>query len=128
MAYNTKVLFEKAKEQIVSKRLIFIEEVATFIGISKPTLYEHFPIDSNELNELKKLIEDNKITLKTSMRKKWYDSDNATLQMGLMKLIATPEEHKRLATNFNDHTTNGESIKQTIMQVEIVKPSEEDEE
>jgi hypothetical protein len=62
------------------------------------------------------------------MRKKWYDSDNATLQMGLMKLIATPEEHKRLATNFNDHTTNGESIKQTIMQVEIVKPSEEDEE
>jgi hypothetical protein len=21
-----------------------------------------------------------------------------------MKLIATPEEHKRLATNFNDHT------------------------
>jgi hypothetical protein len=104
MAYNTQVLFEKAKEQIVSKRLIFIEEVATFIGISKPTLYEHFPIDSNELNELKKLIEDNKITLKTSMRKKWYDSDNATLQMGLMKLIATPEEHKRLATNFNDHT------------------------
>jgi hypothetical protein len=128
MAYNTQVLFEKAKEQIVSKRLIFIEEVATFIGISKPTLYEHFPIDSNELNELKKLIEDNKITLKTSMRKKWYDSDNATLQMGLMKLIATPEEHKRLATNFNDHTTNGVSIKQTIMQVEIVKPNEEDEE
>jgi hypothetical protein len=104
MAYNTQVLFEKAKKEIVSKRLIFIEEVATFIGISKPTLYEHFPIDSNELNELKKLIEDNKITLKTSMRKKWYDSDNATLQMGLMKLIATPEEHKRLATNFNDHT------------------------
>jgi hypothetical protein len=104
MAYNTQILFEKAKKEIVSKRLIFIEEVATFIGISKPTLYEHFPIDSNELNELKKLIEDNKITLKTSMRKKWYDSDNATLQMGLMKLIATPEEHKRLATNFNDHT------------------------
>lgn len=100
MAYNTQVLFEKAKTEIVSKRLIFIEEVATFIGISKPTLYEHFPIDSNELNELKKLIEDNKITLKTSMRKKWYDSDNATLQMGLMKLISTPEEHKRLSQQF----------------------------
>ena len=102
MAYNTQVLFEKAKTEIVSKRLIFVEEVATFIGISKPTLYEHFPIDSNELNELKKLIEDNKISLKTSMRKKWYDSDNPTLQMGLMKLIATPEEHKRLSQTFVD--------------------------
>jgi hypothetical protein len=115
MAYNTQVLFEKAKKEIVSKRLIFIEEVATFIGISKPTLYEHFPIDSNELNELKKLIEDNKITLKTSMRKKWYDSDNATLQMGLMKLIATPEEHKRLATNFNDHSGEIKTSQPTIV-------------
>jgi len=102
MAYNTQVLFEKAKTEIVSKRLIFVEEVATFIGINKTTLYEHFPIDSNELNELKKLIEDNKISLKTSMRKKWYDSDNPTLQMGLMKLIATPEEHKRLSQTFVD--------------------------
>jgi len=101
MAYNTQVLFEKAKEQIVSKRLIFIEEVATFIGVAKPTFYEHFPIDSNEMNELKKLIEDNKITLKTSMRKKWYDSDNASLQMGLMKLIGTPEELRRLSMNHN---------------------------
>jgi len=100
MAYDTKVLFEKAKTEIVSKRLIFVEEVATFIGINKTTLYEHFPVNSNELNELKKLIEDNKISLKTSMRKKWYDSDNATLQMGLMKLIATPEEHKRLSQQF----------------------------
>ena len=99
MAYNTKVLFEKAKEQIVSKRLIFIEEVATFIGISKNTLYDHFPIESNEMHELKKLIEDNKISLKTSMRKKWYDSENASLQMGLMKLIATPEELRRLSMN-----------------------------
>jgi hypothetical protein len=78
-------------------------------------LYEHFPIDSNELNELKKLIEDNKITLKTSMRKKWYDSDNATLQMGLMKLIATPEEHKRLATNFNDHSGEIKTSQPTIV-------------
>ena len=101
MAYDTKVLFEKAKTEIVSKRLIFIEEVATFIGINKTTFYDHFPIDSNEINELKKLIEDNKITLKTSMRKKWYDSDNASLQMGLMKLIGTGEELRRLSMNHN---------------------------
>lgn len=100
MAYNTQVLFEKAKEQIVSKRLIFIEEVATFIGVAKPTFYEHFPIDSNEMNELKGLIENNKITLKTSMRKKWYDSDNATLQMALMKLLSSQEEHRKLSQQY----------------------------
>jgi len=102
MAYDTKVLFDKAKEQIKERRLIFIEEVVAFIGINKTTFYDHFPINSNEINELKKLIEDNKIDMKTRMRNKWYKSDNPTLQMGLMKLIATPEEHKRLSQTFVD--------------------------
>ena len=102
MAYDTKVLFDKAKEQIKERRLIFIEEVVAFIGINKTTFYDHFPINSNEINELKKLIEDNKIDMKTRMRNKWYKSDNPTLQMGLMKLISTPEEHKRLSQTFVD--------------------------
>ena len=113
MAYDRKKIFEKAKEQIISKRLIFVEEVVAFIGISKPTFYDFFPVDSNEFNELKELIETNKISLKTSMRKKWYDSDNPTLQMGLMKLIATPEEHKKLSQNYTDHTTDGKEIQST---------------
>ena len=113
MAYDTKILFEKAKQEITSKKLIFVEEVASFIGVAKPTFYEHFPIDSNEMNELKRLIETNKISLKTSMRKKWYDSDNPTLQMGLMKLLASAEEHKKLSQNYTDHTTDGKAIAQT---------------
>jgi hypothetical protein len=122
MAYNKQVLFDKAKEQIVSKRLIFVEEVVAFIGISKPTFYDLFKVDSNEFNELKKLIEDNKISLKTSMRKKWYDSDNATLQMGLMKLIATPEEHKRLSQTFveSDNNTNLKLETVTKEQLKII--------
>ena len=112
MAYDTKVLFEKAKQEITSKKLIFVEEVASFIGVAKPTFYLHFSIDSNEMNELKRLIEVNKISLKTSMRKKWYDSDNPTLQMGLMKLLASPEEHKKLSQNYTDHTTDGKAIAQ----------------
>ena len=106
MAYKTEELEKTALEAIEKHKLFFIEDVVTLLPISKPTFYDYFPIDSNELNELKKLIEDNKITLKTSMRKKWYDSDNATLQMGLMKLIATPEEHKRLSQTFVDSDNN----------------------
>ena len=111
MAYNKQVLFEKAKTEIVSKRLIFVEEVVAFIGISKPTFYDFFKVGSNEFNELRELIETNKISLKTSMRKKWYDSDNATLQMALMKLICTDDERKKLAMNYTDITSNGNEVK-----------------
>jgi len=124
MAYDKKVLFEKAKEQIVSKRLIFIEEVVAFIGINKTTFYDHFPINSNEINELKELIETNKINIKTSMRKKWYDSDNATLQMALMKLLSNQEEHRKLSQNYTDHTTDGKEISQTPTIVFTDKPNE----
>jgi hypothetical protein len=119
MAYDRKKIFLQAKEQIVSKRLIFVEEVVAFIGISKPTFYDYFKVDSNEFNELRELIETNKISLKTSMRKKWYDSDNATLQMGLMKLIATPEEHRKLSQTFVDSENVTKNI--NITEEEIKK-------
>lgn len=99
--YDRKKIFEQAKEQIVSKRLIFVEEVVAFLPISKESFYTFYPIGSDEFDELKSLIETNKISLKTSMRKKWYDSDNATLQMGLMKLICTDDERKKLSLTHN---------------------------
>jgi hypothetical protein len=34
--------------------------------------------------------------MKVSMRQKWYESDNATLQIGLMKLISDDDEAHRL--------------------------------
>jgi hypothetical protein len=34
--------------------------------------------------------------MKIEMRAKWYASDNATLQIGLMKLIANDDEAHRL--------------------------------
>lgn len=118
--YDRKKIFEQAKEQIVSKRLIFVEEVVAFIGISKPTFYDFFRVDSNEFNELRELIETNKISLKTSMRKKWYDSDNATLQMGLMKLIASPEEHKRLSQTFVESENTNKNTNLTTEEIKRI--------
>ena len=57
MAYDTKELFEKAKDVIVKHKLFFVEDIVAFLPCSKPTFYEHFPIDSNEINELKELLE-----------------------------------------------------------------------
>ena len=103
MAYDRKKIFEQAKEVIVKHKLFFVEDIVAFLPCSKPTFYDFFPPDSNELNELKELLELNRTELKVSMRSKWYKSNAPALQMALMKLIATPDELKRLSMQYNEN-------------------------
>jgi hypothetical protein len=112
MAYNKTKIFEQAKEMIVKHKLFFVEDIVAFIPISKATFYDYFKIDSNELNELKGLLEINRTTLKVSMRSKWYTSNAPALQMALMKLIATPEELKKLSMTFveSENTNRNENF------------------
>lgn len=102
MAYKTEELYSAAIEMIREKKLFFIEDIIAMLGIAKPTFYEHFKVGTNELNHLKELLNQNRVETKSSMRKKWFESDNATLQVALMKIIGTEEEAHRL---------NGSNIK-----------------
>ena len=97
MAYDRKKIFEQAKEMIVKHKLFFIEDIVAFIPCSKQTFYDFFPVGSDELDSLKTLLDTNRTELKVSMRSKWYKSNAPALQMGLMKLIATPEELRKLS-------------------------------
>ena len=110
MPYDTKVLKQKAIEAIKKNKLIFIEDVCAMIGIAKSTYYDHFKEGSDDSNELNTLLNENKISLKVSLRKKWFDSDNATTQLALYKLCSEPDELKRLSTSHVDMTTNGKDI------------------
>ena len=110
MPYDTKVLKQKAIEAIKKNKLIFIEDVCAMIGIAKSTYYDHFKENSDDSNELNTLLNENKISLKVSLRKKWFDSDNATTQLALYKLCSEPDELKRLSTSHVDMTTNGKDI------------------
>ena len=110
MAHDTKILKEKAIEAIKKNKLIFIEDICAMIGISKPCFYDHFKVDSNDYNELSRLLDENKISLKVALRKKWYDSDNATTQMALYKLCSTDTEHRKLQQNYTDVTSKNEQI------------------
>lgn len=105
MAYDRKKIFEQAKEVIVKHKLFFVEDIVAFLPIGKTTFYEYFPVDSNETNELKDLLETNRTELKVSMRSKWYKSNAPALQMALMKLIASPEELRKLSMQVVDQTT-----------------------
>lgn len=110
MAYDRKKIFEQAKEMIVKHKLFFIEDVVAFLPIAKKTFYEYFPIESDESNELKELLEQQKIEIKTSMRSKWYKSENATLQVCLMKLICTNEERKKMAQTYIEQDATIEQV------------------
>jgi hypothetical protein len=123
MAYDRKKIFEQAKEVIVKHKLFFIEDIVAFLPCGKTAFYEFFAPDTNEMNELKELLNQNRTELKVSMRSKWYKSNAPALQMALMKLIATPEELKKLSMQYNDHTTGGEKI-QVINLGDGIKPNE----
>lgn len=118
MAYDRNKIFEQAKEMIIKHKLFFVEDIVAFLPISKKTFYEFFPLESDESNELKELLETNRTELKVSMRSKWYKSNAPALQMALMKLICTDEERKKLAMqyseNLSNHTIENFSIKDII--------------
>ena len=102
MAYDKLEIFKKAKEVTVKNKLFFIEDIVSFLPISKPTFYDYFKVDSNEFNELKELLDQNKTELKVSMRSKWYKSNAPALQMALMKLICSDDERKKLAMTYTE--------------------------
>jgi hypothetical protein len=100
MAYDRLKIFEQAKEMIVKHKLFFIEDIISFLPCDKTTFYRFFEPQSNEYNELKGLLETNRVELKVSMRSKWYKSNAPALQMALMKLICNDDERKMLSMQF----------------------------
>lgn len=114
--YNVEKIFKKAKKEIEERKLFFVEDVISYLPITKPTFYDYFKVGSNEFNEIKDLLDKNRMDVKISMRNKWYKSENATLQMGLMKLICTDEERRMLSHQYNENkNTQSDSIKIEII-------------
>jgi hypothetical protein len=117
MAFDRDKLYQQAQTAIKENNLFFIEDVVAFIPCSKPTFYEHFPVDSNELNNLKDLLEKNKIRTKSAIRAKLYKSPKASELLALYRLICTPEERKRLNQNYIELT--GKDGKDLLPKIEI---------
>ena len=105
MAYDREKIYEQAEEAIKKNNLFFVEDIVAFLPCSKPTFYDFFPKNSNELNDLKDLLEDNKIKTKSSIRAKLWKSNRASELLALYRLIATPEEHQKLNQSYVEQTT-----------------------
>lgn len=94
MAYNPKDLEAKALEAIEKNKLFFIDDVIAYLPCSRATFYN---LELEKLDTIKDALTKVKTEIKVSMRSKWYKSENPTLQMGLMKLIASADELKQLS-------------------------------
>ena len=98
MAYDRTKIYQQALDLIDKKKLFFIEDVVCLLHCRKSTFYDLFPIDSNEMNTIKELLDKNKIEIKNGLRNKWYNGNNPLTQMALYKLIGTEEEYHRIAS------------------------------
>jgi hypothetical protein len=98
MAYDRTKIYQQAIDLIDKKKLFFIEDVVSLLPCRKSTFYDLFPIDSNEMDTIKELLEKNKIEIKNGLRNKWYNGNNPLTQMALYKLIGTEEEYHRIAS------------------------------
>jgi hypothetical protein len=119
MAYDSDKLYNQAVKAIKEHNLFFVEDIVAFISCSKPTFYEHFPVESNELNSLKELLDNNKIETKSRIRAKLMKSEKAAELLALYRLIATTDEHQKLNQSYVDHTSKGKELQNNQLEVVV---------
>lgn len=110
MAYDKDKLYNQAIKAIEDNNLFFVEDIISMVSCSKPTFYDYFKVDSDELNTLKELLDANKIAMKVKLRNKLANGDKAAEILALYKLIATEDERRALSMQHIDHTTQGEKV------------------
>ena len=64
---------------------------------------------------LKSSISKNRIKIKNAKIKRWYDNDNPTTDIALMKLIGTDEERRLLSTTYQDTQLSNKDDKSFII-------------
>lgn len=61
MAYNTEELYQMALKVIKEREVRTMNGLIALMPCSKPTFYEHFPLESNQLNHLKRELNKKKV-------------------------------------------------------------------
>lgn len=115
MAYDKADLEKKSLIAIKKNKLVFIEEVVSYLPCSKPTFYEH---KLNESDAIKEEIERNKVNRKVGLRNKMYDAENPSAWIALYKLIGTEEEAHRLNGSKQENKSE-----MTITEYRVIEPT-----
>jgi hypothetical protein len=112
MAYKYNELEKQSLDAIEKHKLFFIADVVAYLPCVMSTFYD---LKLQESEAIKNALEKVKTEIKVSMRSKWYKSENPTLQMGLMKLISTDEELRKLSMQHSEHSGEIKGTSPTII-------------
>lgn len=107
--FTTESIFKDAVKIIEKDSSIyFVADVWAALGISDQSWYNHIKFGSPESEEIKRLINQNRINAKKEIRSNLrYNADNPTAQLSLYRMIATPEERDAIATTTKADITSG---------------------
>ena len=111
MAYTTEELEELVLDAISDNELVFFNEIEHFVPSCKSTLEKH---GLHKMGTIKEALAKNRVSTKKDLRNKWKESDNATVQVALYKLISDEDEFSRLSGQQIDHTSKGDKLSITI--------------
>lgn len=125
MAYDKNNIFEQAKKEADSNKMIWIEELIDYLPISKSTFYVYFPDGSDELDAIKSIIAKNRVRLSLGNRKNMYDSKNPSCMIALAKILGTEEEAHRLNGSKTETKTEISSKDFDLSQVFRIKSKDE---
>lgn len=109
----TKELHEQNILKIIEDENIFsiLDIFAYYTKCSRSTFYE---IGLDKSDCLKNAIDNNKAKTKQTLKNRWFESENPTLQLALFKTICTEEERKSLSMNYTELTgKDGSKLIQT---------------
>lgn len=121
MAYDKKELTKTALKVIEKEKLVFFSDLVCFLPISESGAYKK---KLHEVESIKAALYSNKQMKKRELRTKWSDSENATLQMGLYKLLANENELERL--NNNKHKIESDNKHQVQGNINLIFEGQSD--
>ena len=84
------------------------------LSFSRSTAYNY---GLNEMDDIKEALLENRKMAVNYLLNKWIKSENATLQIAAMRMIADDVDRQRLNQAYIDHTSGGQKIEPINIQV-----------
>jgi hypothetical protein len=91
------------------------------VGFSRQTAYVY---ELDKSDTIKNQLAENRSKAVDYLLQKWIASDNATLQIAAMRIVAEEEDRQRLNQQYIDHTSKNEKI-DTKFEIEIISNQNE---
>lgn len=128
MAYDKEEIKKTAIEAIKKHNLFFISDIVAYVPCSRSTFYSYFTEDSDELDEFKELLEQNRVKTKSAIRAKLLQSNKAGELLALYRLVCTPDERRVLNQQYIEMNAKDDSITINFVNRSNSKDKEENKE